>query len=426
MIYPRLLRAFPLAALTTIAAGLASAQPAPVAGDANWLASEAPALTGHVRLTRPDQFSKAGEAYFSPDGAWIVFQAVEVGQPANAPYAMYVAKLERNEAGDITGLEEPILVSPPGAANTCGWFHPTDPTRVMFGSTLRAPESEDAPGFKVGQGRYLWAFPEEMEVATRTIPVRWIEKNGGWPGTDAPADWDRPVPIFERPGYDAECTWSPDGRLVLYAHVEPTAIDAKGDRPPGDADIWVYDTRTGQHTILVSEPGYDGGPFFSADGRWICYRSDRAQNDHLQLYIAELAFDANGAPTGITREIQLTDNEHVNWCPFWHPSGRFLLYATSELGHQNYEVFAIDADPALPLAERARIPVTRLDGADVLPAFDASGRWMMWTSRRQAPGETGSSSTQLWVARFNPGAVEQSLMEAQEAMRPGRSGVGSN
>lgn len=394
------------ALLTTphVEAGAAQPDPTP-----EWIEAEAPILTGHVRLTSPSQFSKAGEAYFSPDGAWIIFQAVEVGLPANTPYAMYVASLVRDASGAITGLNEPIQITPEGSANTCGWFHPTDPTKVMLGSTITPPSSEEAPGFQVGRNRYLWAFPEEMDVATRTIPARWIETHGGWPGTDAPPDWEIPVPIFERAGYDAECTWSPDARHILYAHVDPVTPDENGVMPPADADIWVYDTKTQQHTVLVQAPGYDGGPFFSHNGKWICYRSDRSMNDHLQLYIAELDFDNDGAITGIKREIVLTDNDVVNWCPYWHPSDQFILYATSELGHDNYEVFAIDADPRVPLAERRRMPITRAMGADVLPAFDATGRWMMWTSRRQLPGEKGDSSTQLWVARFNAAAMEQQM-----------------
>ena len=371
---------------------------------------EAPILTHHARLTSPDRFTKAGEAYFSPDGKWIIFQAVETGRPANAPYAMFVAPLTF-EGDRPVGIGEPILMSPPGSANTCGWFHPTDPTRIMLGSTIEPLRSDDAPGYKPGSGRYVWAFPEEMEVCSRTIPARWIETHSAWPGQNAPADWDTPTALFKRPGYDAECSWSADGRYILYAHVEPVKPDANGVMPPADADIWIRDTRTGADVPLVAQPGYDGGPFFSPDGKWICYRSDRARNDHLQIYIAELAFDPSGVPTGVSREIALTNNEHVNWCPYWDASGRFLVYATSERGHDNYEVFAVDADPDLSIESRRRIAVTQAPGADVLPAFDPTGKWMMWTSRRLPPGADEPSTTQLWIARYNSAVVEQRLMQ---------------
>ena len=52
----------------------------------------------------------------------------------------------------------------------------------------------------------------------------------------------------------------------------------------------------------------------------IVYRSDRRGNDLLQLYVADLASSMKqGSIVGIEKEYQLTDNEHVNWGPFWHP-----------------------------------------------------------------------------------------------------------
>ena len=119
----------------------------------------------------------------------------------------------------------------------------------------------------------------------------------------------------------------------------------------------------------------------------------------LQIFVSELAFDANGALTGVAREFQLTDNAHVNWAPFWHPDGRHLVYTTSELGHDNYEVFVVDADPGThggpaKYGTRRR-RVTNAPKFDGLPVFDAAGTRMMWTSQRGADG-----SSQVWIADF--------------------------
>ena len=65
-------------------------------------------LSDVVQLTR--DFERAGEAYFSPDGNWIIFQATPKGEKQ---YAMYVAKLQRTKAGDITGADTPKRISPP-------------------------------------------------------------------------------------------------------------------------------------------------------------------------------------------------------------------------------------------------------------------------------------------------------------------------
>src|SRR5262245_6397210 len=120
----------------------------------DWKTLEAPILTRHVQLTTRDKFVKAGEAYFNPDGTWIIFQAVPVpqeGKEADPFYAMYVAKVKRDRfSEEITGIETPVRVSPEGSANTCGWFDPVtrgskdapqwtkiaQPFGVIFGSTL--------------------------------------------------------------------------------------------------------------------------------------------------------------------------------------------------------------------------------------------------------------------------------------------------
>lgn len=365
---------------------------------------EAPFLTEHRQVTSRDAFVKAGESYFNADGTWVIFQAIGVPAGGTSPesfYGMYVAPVSGASLG------APILVSPPGSANTCGWFHPKHSEVVLFGSTLTPPKDDQKSGFQVGTRKYVWMFPAEMEVATRTVPQ--IRDTA-----HASAELQ---PVFSRPNYDAECSFSPDGRFILYAHVQDRPANLAPDAPhKADADIFIYDTQTKVHTSIVTAKGYDGGPFFSPDGKQICYRSDRRGDDLLQIFAADLAFNEDGVPTGILREYQLTDNEHVNWCPFYHPSGKFLVYASSQAGHDNYEVFALELDPQkLKVAAASTAPgasvkvsglrvtrVTHAPGADVLPAFSADGKTMIWTSQRgpALPSEPKPSS-QLWMARVN-------------------------
>jgi Tol biopolymer transport system component len=366
-------------------------------------------LKDPVQLTIREQFAKAGESYFSPDGKWIIFQATEAPKPGNEVgqfYAMYVGKIVWTD-GRPTGLEKLERISPDGSANTCGWFHPTELGRVIFGSTLTAPKEEAASGYQRGTSRYRWAFPDEMDIVTGSVRGMLLE-HGVSAATIEPLA--ESVPVFSRERYDAECSFDPTGRFILYSHMEPSK---EGQKP--DANIYVYDTRTQRHTALVAEPGYDGGPFFSPDGKSICYRSDRAGNDLLQIYVADLKFesDASGVqvPVGITREYQLTDNEQVNWAPYWHPSGKFLVYASSEAGHNNYEIFAIEVDRekmkgagaevSVKVPNLPRHRITTAAGADLLPAFSADGKWMMWTSQRgpMIAGEAKPSS-QLWIAEW--------------------------
>ncbi|MFT3684928.1 MAG: hypothetical protein QM783_08380 [Phycisphaerales bacterium] len=387
--------------------------PFPPAAPLDWKGLEGPFLSGQTQLTLPARFAKAGEAYFDHQTPprWVVFQGVErpeAGKEASPNYAMYVAKLAY--AGDVpSGLEQIQRISPEGSANTCAWFEPLSRERawgkVIFGSTLVAPApSTDTPGYQRQRGSYMWSFPAEMRVVSTSVPAIYDEvmreQHGGT--VKGPGPSSELTVKFEPPngaGYMAECSWSPKGRSLLYTYVDP-----KTKNP----DIWVYDEPTKTHTPLVQATGYDGGPFFSPDGKWICYRSDRKGDNNLQLFVAELAFDQKdgefmgGKITGIKREIQLTaDDGVVSWCPFWHPSMKYMVYATSAVSHGNYEVFAIEFDPAKKREELKRVRVTSADGFDGLPVFSDDGKLMMWTSQRgpKIEGEQKPSS-QLWVAKL--------------------------
>lgn len=270
-------------------------------------------------------------------------------------------------------------ISPPGSANTCGWFDPNELAYVYFGSTIEPPTEHEAPGYQHGSGRYKWAFPATMRIVRHDLNE---------PAGDATS---LTIMAGDDQSYQAEDALSPDGRHLVYCSLES-----------GDGDLYIKDLRSGQVARVVTKPGYDGGPFFSPDGRRLCYRSDRRGDNLLQLFVAELAFDENGSVIGIDREYQLTDNRHVNWAPYWHPGGRHLVYGSSELGHHNYEVFIIDADPGdLPGSTgtikygTGKRRLTHADGADIMPTFSADGEYLTWTSQRGASG-----TSQLWAARF--------------------------
>ena len=348
----------------------------------NWREAEKGVLANHVQLTFADRFVKAGEAYFSPDDQRIIFQAIErpkLGEAADEFYAMFIADVVRNDQGRITHLANYRRISPRGSANTCGWFHPKDPNIVIFGSTIVNPTESTPPGYDRGSGRYRWMFPPEMNI----VRVQLDKADGTAKSLE--------VLVGSDEHYIAECAISPDGRYIVYCSLESNR-----------GDLFVYDMETKRKTNIVSAAGYDGGPFFSPDGKRICYRSDRAGNHLLQLYVADLAFNQRGEVIGVQREYQLTDNDDVNWCPFWHPTGRALVYATSEVSHHNYEVFMIDADPGYGEGSNGTIRygtrkrrITHADRADVLPVFNRDGTLMLWTSQRGVDGES-----QLWVADF--------------------------
>jgi Tol biopolymer transport system component len=187
-------------------------------------------------------------------------------------------------------------------------------------------------------------------------------------------------PLTNNNVYDAEASYSPDGKWITYTHGAGAA-----------ADIYVMRADGSGAVQITKEKGYDGGPFFSPDGKRLVYRSDRKGNDLLQVFVAQLAFDEKGNITGRKSEHQLTNDEFVNWGPYWHPGGRHIIYATSAQGHTNYELYLMNAEDG---SNKRRITFT--EGADVLPVFSPDGKWLMWTSKRSK-----DNTSQVFAARFH-------------------------
>ena len=113
----------------------------------------------------------------------------------------------------------------------------------------------------------------------------------------------------------------------------------------------------------------------------------------LQIYIADVVFDSTGAVSGIGQPLAVTNDGAVNWAPYFSPNGKVIVYASSRVGHDNYEILAVPvpSDRDAPLGQPRR--VTYADGADLLPAISPDGKLLMWTSQR-GPGR----SSQLWLA----------------------------
>jgi Tol biopolymer transport system component len=314
-------------------------------------------LSDIVQLT--SGFARAGEAYFSPDMQWIIFQA---SPERDAHYQMYVAQV-RWERDRVVGTKDPVRISPENSRNTCGYFSP-DGKKLLFGSTAGKEKPDETTGGYKREGRsYVWSFPTGMEIHVLD---------------DWRKDAHTPRPLTDNDVYDAECAFSPDGKWICFT------------RGAGkDADIFVMRADGSNPVKVVEAAGYDGGPFFSPDGKRLVYRSDRKGNDLLQIFVADLAFDDAGNITGMKAERQLTNDGNVNWGPYWHPGGKHIVYATSAHGHQNYELYLMPDDGTQPTR------ITYKDGADVLPTFSPDGTWLMWTSKRTPDG-----TTQVFAARF--------------------------
>jgi TolB protein len=312
------------------------------------------------QLTTADMgLEKAGEAYFSPDGKRVCFQAVPKGQ---SEYQIYVINI------DGSGLER---VSTGIGATTCAYFHP-DGKRLLFGSNhldprpVATPQEVAAAAEKAGVRNYQWSFFPGMDIFEYDFAGKSLTR------------------LIDTPGYDAEASYSPDGKSLVFTTMRD-----------GDQEVYVSDARGGNARRITNSKGYDGGPFFSPDGKRIVYRSDRHNNGNLQIFINNLEGTAERALTA--------DKNVLHWCPFWHPSGKWLIFTRAEHredARPNYDLYLLpvpaDDDRADAAAIEARaIRVTVDPTFDGLPVFSPDGKWLMWTSKRG-----GLAGAQVFIAEF--------------------------
>jgi len=297
---------------------------------------------------------RAGEGYFSPDGTHIVYQAYPIGYPF---YQIYVQKFGENI---------PRRISPGRGRTTCSYFTP-DGKRIMFASghtdphadlTEKKARDEAAKG---GRRRYQWAFDKHMDIYVCNFD-----------GTDLKQ-------LTDAPGYDAEGSYSSDGRQIVFTSSRD-----------GDPDLYIMNADGSEVRQLTDAPGYDGGPFFSPDNKWVIFRSDRHKEHMLQLF----AISADGQ-----HEIQLTENlNEVNWCPYFHASGKYIVWSGADYSRgprgAAFNLFTMDIDYDDASFRGGEVTqITSHEKADVLPVFSPNGKMLMWTSTR-----TDGGTSQLWIA----------------------------
>ncbi|MGQ0633191.1 MAG: TolB family protein [Planctomycetaceae bacterium] len=297
---------------------------------------------------------QAGEGYFSPDAASIVYQAYPIGYPF---YQIYVQPLDKRE---------PRLLSTGRGRTTCAYFAPDGKT-ILFASSHTDPQidlterkaREEAE--RGGRRRYQWDFDENMDVYTIHLDGTGLKR------------------LTDAPGYDAEASYSADGRQIVFTSTRD-----------GDPDIYVMDADGSHVRQITNAPGYDGGPFFSPDGKWIIFRSDRQQKDMLQIF----AISSDGK-----LEVQLTDDlNSVNWCPYFHPSGKYFIWSSADYSKgpatAKFHLFTMELTYAADkLTGGAVTQISDTHRSDILPAFSPDGKQLLWTSTR-----TANEKSQLFLA----------------------------
>jgi TolB protein len=295
------------------------------------------------------------EAYFSPDGTKLIYQSTVRGASCDQEYIV-----------DLTTGDTKRVSSGKGRT-TCGYFAYPKGDRIIYSSTEAA--GADCPPPADRSHGYVWAVYPSYDIY------------------EAKPDGSNAHRITTTPGYDAEATWCARGGKFVFT----------SDRD-GDLDLYEMDD-AGKVRRLTNSPGYDGGAFYNADCSEIVWRANHPEGKELDEY---RGFLANGLVRPTKMELfvmksdasdvrQVTRNGAANFCPYFHPDGKRIIYSSNfgDPKGREFDLWMIGKDGSNP--ER----VTTAEGFDGFPMFSPDGKMIVWASNR---ADLASHETNLFIA----------------------------
>jgi Tol biopolymer transport system component len=366
-----------LAAAAAGCPGSGTAAKPPPAGPAPGPAERDLHAAGETHLGAITQLTFGGEnaeAYWAYGGDRLIFQTTREGVPCDQIMVMEAAK-----------GAQPTLVSTGKGRTTCSYFFPGD-QEILYSST-HAVDAACPPPPDRSKG-YVWGL-YDFDIYK------------------AKADGSSPTTLFGVPGaYDAEATvCAEDGSIIFTSDKD------------GDLELYKMDKDGKDVVRLTTAPGYDGGAFFSPDCSQIVWRASRPTGEALEDYQRLLAehlvrptkleiwvADADGSNAR-----QITYLDAASFAPYFHPSGKRILFSSNHGDPQGreFDIWAIDVDGTN--LER----ITHAPGFDGFPMFSPDGRRLAFSSNRNSPppppGSHGGSDTNVFVAEWiehEPRAVE--------------------
>ncbi len=306
------------------------------------------------------------EAYWSFDSQMVSFQSNNKAWGLGCDQIFYMPV----DGVNLSNGSKPQLISTGQGRTTCAFFMPKGKS-ILYASTHLGgvtcpPEPERKPG-----GKYLWPIYDSFDIFVADLNGKVIKQ------------------LTAAPGYDAEATISPKQDKIVFTSTRN-----------GDIDLYTMDIDGKNVKQITNELGYDGGAFFSPDGSKIVFRASRfAKEDDKQEYLSYLK-QGLVAPTAMEIFIcnvdgsglkQITNLGKANWAPFYHPSGKKIIFSSNHKGTRGFEfnLFMINEDGT------GLEQITYDKVFDSFPMFSPDGKRIIFSSNRN---NQGTRDTNLFVA----------------------------
>jgi len=305
------------------------------------------------------------EAYFSFNDSMIVFQAKNPAWDASCDQIYYF----RFSDGDMKNTIPPLLSEGLGRT-TCSYFMPGD-TTILYASTRSAGDACPPQPKHRTDGKYVWPIYSSFDIYVANLKGEIIDT------------------LIKNPGYDAEATLSPKGDKIVFT----------SDRS-GDLELYTCDIDGSNVYQVTNQLGYDGGAFFSPDGTKLVFRSSRPKTPEAIREYKDFLKQGLVAPTNMEIYVcdvdgsnlkQITHLGKANWAPFFHPSGKKIIFSSNHAGKRGFEfnLYMINLDGSG--LER----ITYDHVFDAFPMFSYDGKKLIFSSNRN---NGGTHNTNLFIA----------------------------
>jgi TolB protein len=304
------------------------------------------------------------EAYFAPNGKFVSFQS---NYKKWGLQCDQIFKLDL-EAAAKDSMYKPGMISTGKGRTTCSYVMPNNKD-VLYASTHLSGDS--CPEVPTIKGKYLWPVYRSYDIFVANEKGKIIKQ------------------LTNSPGYDAEATISPKGDKIVFT----------SDRS-GDLELWIMDIDGKNQKQITSGLGYDGGAFFSPDGKRLVFRASRPSTEEEINEYKDLLSKGLVAPTSMelyTCNIDGSDLKQVtklgkaNWAPFFHPSGKKIIFSSNHHSKRGYDfqLFMIN-DDGTGLEQ-----ITTESMFNAFPMFSPDGKKLIFSSNRN---NHGTHDTNLFMA----------------------------
>lgn len=309
------------------------------------------------------------EAYFSPNGKFLSFQSnnSKWGLKCDQIFAMDIKK-----AAKMMATYQPPMVSTGKGRTTCSYYMPNN-SSVLFASTHHYMDTCPAATPYNPKAKYVWPVYPEFDIFVSNKKGKVVQQ------------------LTDTFGYDAEATISPKGDLIVFTSTRS-----------GDLELWTMNIDGSNQKQITFGLGYDGGAFFSPDGKQLVFRASRPQTEVEVAEYKELLKQGLVAPTNMEIYVcdidgnnlkQVTHLGKANWAPFFHPSGKKIIFSSNHASTKGYafQLYMIDIDGS-NLKQ-----ITSQSNFNAFPMFSPDGKQLVWSSNRN---NGGTRDTNLFIAEW--------------------------